>query len=458
MVRAATESEGTDRMMKMPRLMAAAGAALVALLIAGGALAQPAAIHTFWGLAGSVTIDGEPAPSDTRIVAWADGEQVGSGNVGANGAWSVEVGGNTDNVTFTVDDIPVEGVTRDAPAGGQTSLSLAVVTAVDPHTFSGTTTLDGEPAAGMAAADPDALEADAPMPVGATITATADGQETVSTTSDTADGSWSLKVPGDTEGWTITATLPDVDPASDGPFDAPAGESTTVNLAMMSPEPEGEPADPHRFYGTVTLDGAPAMMAAMDSDSMMMDDGDDSMMMDDGDDSMMEGGDDSMMEGGDDSMMDNGGAKAMGATITATADGQETVSTTSDTADGSWSLEVPGDTEGWTITATITVNGVTLTDSDSGLPAPAGGSTMIPFALLSPGPTEPAPEDDDSVMEGDDEDPPTVGGVIGMPDNGSGGLADGSRGVSTAVYGGIAGALALIALMGGVAIRRRSQS
>ena len=66
---------------------------------------------------------------------------------------------------------------------------------------------------------------------------------------------------------------------------------------------------------------------------------------------------------------------------------------------------------------------------------------------------------DDTGMMGDDEDPPgTVGGATGLPDNGTGGLADSSRGVSTAVYGGIAGALALIALVGGVAVRRRAQS
>ena len=166
---------------------------------------------------------------------------------------------------------------------------------------------------------------------------------------------------------------------------------------------------------------------------------------------------------GDGSMTDNG-ATAMGATITATADGQDTVTTTSDPADGSWSLEVPGDTDGWTITVTLG----DLGDFVSGRAAPAGGSTMIPFALLSPGPVEePTDEepptegdgtDDGTMMEGDDEDPPTVGDATGLPDTGSGGLADGSRGVSTAVYGGIAGALALIALVGGAAIRRRSQS
>ena len=62
--------------------------------------------------------------------------------------------------------------------------------------------------------------------------------------------------------------------------------------------------------------------------------------------------------------------------------------------------------------------------------------------------------DDNKGMAGDGD---TVGDAsYGV--QGTGGLADGSRGVSTAVYGGIAGALALIALVGGAAIRRRSQS
>ena len=481
MVRAATESEGTDRMMKMPKLMAAAGAALLALLIAGAALAQspPNAPHTFWGRTGDVTIDGANAPARTQIVAWAGGEQVGSGNIEADGDWAVDVEGGTTGVTFTVRGIPVPDVTYDAVPGANDRLTLAVVSTPDPHTFSGTATLDGAPASVMEAADPDALEADEPMAMGVTITATADGQETVTATSSTADGSWSLEVPGDTDGWTISTMINgEVVTDAGAPRSAPAGGSTTIELAMTSPEP-AEPVAPFRFYGTVTLDGAPAMMAAMDSDSMMGGDGDsmmgedgDSMMGEDGDSMMGEDGDsmmgdgDSMM-GDDDSMMGGNGA-AMGATITATADGQETVTTTSDPADGSWSLEVPGDTDGWTITVTIAVNGVTLMDSDSGFSAPAGGSRMIPFALLSPGPEEepvgtdedPPTEGDDegTMMEGDDEDPPTVGGATGLPDNGSGGLADGSRGVSTAVYGGIAGALALIALVGGAAIRRRSQS
>ena len=482
MVRAATESEGTDRMTKMPKLMAAAGAALLALLIAGAALAQspPNAPHTFWGRTGDVTIDGANAPARTQIVAWAGGEQVGSGNIEANGDWAVDVEGGTTGVTFTVRGIPVPDVTYDAVSGANDRLTLAVVSTPDPHTFSGTATLDGAPASVMEAADPDALEADEPMAMGVTITATADGEETVTATSSTADGSWSLEVTGGTDGWTISTMINgEVVTDAGAPRSAPAGGSTPgIELAMTSPEP----AAPFRFYGTVTLDGAPAMMSAMDSDSMMGGDGD-SMMGDDGDsmmgedsDSMMgEDGDsmmgdgDSMMGGDGDSMMGGNGA-AMGATITATADGQETVTTTSDPADGSWSLEVPGDTDGWTITATITTaDGVTLTDSDSGLTArPAGGSQMIPLALLSPAPVEepvgtdeePPTEGDGegTMMEGDDEDPPTVGDATGLPDTGSGGLADGSRGVSTAVYGGIAGALALIALVGGAAIRRRSQS
>ena len=263
MVRAATESEGTDRMTKMPKLMAAAGAALVALLIAGAALAQPAAPHTFWGAAGdSVTIDGEPAPSGARIVAMADGEEVGSSNLGADGEWSVEVTGGTTGVTFMVNDVPVPDMTRDANAGGQTRLSM--LAAVTPAMTGGDDSMDGDSMS-------DELEGD-----------------------DSMDGD------------------------------------------SMSDELEGDDS--------------------MDGDSMDEDPPSDSM---DG------------MDGDDSGMMDD--------------------------------EDPPGD----------------------------------------------------SMMEGEEG---TVGGATGLPDNGSGGLADSSRGVSTAVYGGIAGALALIALVGGVAIRRRAQS
>ena len=62
--------------------------------------------------------------------------------------------------------------------------------------------------------------------------------------------------------------------------------------------------------------------------------------------------------------------------------------------------------------------------------------------------------DGDSMM---DEDPPsdTVGGVNGLSDTGTGGLAD--RGSSAALWGSIGGALALTALLlgGGLAVRRR---
>ena len=74
--------------------------------------------------------------------------------------------------------------------------------------------------------------------------------------------------------------------------------------------------------------------------------------------------------------------------------------------------------------------------------------------------------DDDSMMgEGDDsmmdEDAPGDGGMMDdgdsqFPDTGTGGLAQG--GSSSALYGGIAATLALVALLGGVAVRRRVRS
>ncbi len=238
-------------MLKMPRLVAMAGAALLALLIAGAALAQNSPPHTFWnwdevGGSPTVTLDGEDA-AGKLIVAWANGEQVGSTTYGNADGWSIQVPGDTTGVTFTV---------------------------------------DGQPA-------------------------------------------------GET-------------------YDAPQGKSTQLTLAATSAMPEGS-----------------------GDDTMMGEDGDDTLMGEDGDDTLMG-------EDGDDTMMGEDGSD-------------------------------------------------TLMGEDD------GSDTMM---------------DDDKGMAGDGD---TVGDA-GYGVQGTGGLADGSRGVSTAVYGGIAGALALIALVGGAAIRRRSHS
>ena len=120
-------------MLKMPRLVAMAGAALLALLIAGAALAQNSPPHTFWnwdevGGSPTVTLDGEDA-AGKLIVAWANGEQVGSATYGSADGWSIQVPGDTTGVTFTVDGQPA-GETYDAPQGKSTQLTLAATSAM----------------------------------------------------------------------------------------------------------------------------------------------------------------------------------------------------------------------------------------------------------------------------------------------------------------------------------------
>ena len=66
-------------------------------------------------------------------------------------------------------------------------------------------------------------------------------------------------------------------------------------------------------------------------------------------------------------------------------------------------------------------------------------------------------DDDDSMMGGDDDDSMMGEGDSEFPDTGTGGLAQGG-GSSSALYGGIAAALALVALLGGAAVRRRVRS
>ena len=255
-------------MLKMPRLVAMAGAALLALLIAGAALAQNSPPHTFWnwdevGGSPTVTLDGEDA-AGKLIVAWANGEQVGSATYGDADGWSIQVPGDTTGVTFTVDGQPA-GETYDAPQGKSTQLTLAATSAMS----------DG------------------------------DGDETMM---------------GEDSG---DDTLMGEDSGDDTLMGEDSGDDTSGDGMQVEVLDEDPPDD--------AMDGA-----------------------------------DDAMDGADDGMMD-----------------------------------------------------------------------------------------DNKGMAGDGD---TVGGATGLPDTGTGGLADGSRGVSTAVYGGIAGALALIALVGGAAIRRRSQS
>ena len=189
-----------------------------------------------------------------------------------------------------------------------------------------------------------------------------------------------------------------------------------------------------------------------------------------------------------------------GTTIMATAGG-ENVGMATVGADGEWSLEVTGGTMG----VTFTVNGMAASGSYD---APQGLATKLTLAVTSATEEESDELEDDGAgsgttdgdgggdeLEGDGDAMGEGGDAMGeggdamgedgdamgedgdamgedgdamdreedsfepvLSTTGTGGLADSSRGVSSAVYGGIAGALALIALAGGVAVRRRAQS
>ena len=163
------------------------------------------------------------------------------------------------------------------------------------------------------------------------------------------------------------------------------------------------------------------------------------------------------------------GEAADGAAVVAWAGGEEVGSATLD-ASGAWSIEVEGGSMG----VSFSVNGLS---ADGSYDAAAGGSTRVTLAVATPA-EEPegdlegdddAMEGDDGAMEGEDdamegEDDAMEGeddAMEGdddtmMPSTGTGGLADSSGSNSWAF--GLAGALALTALLGGVAIRRRVQS
>ena len=114
--------------MSKPRLMAVVGAMLAALLISAVALAQTPP-HTFFGLSGDTTVDGEAADG-AAVVASVGGEEVGSATLDASGEWSIEVDGGTMGVSFSVNGMAVDG-SHDAAAGGSTRVTLAVATPVE---------------------------------------------------------------------------------------------------------------------------------------------------------------------------------------------------------------------------------------------------------------------------------------------------------------------------------------
>ena len=187
-----------------------------------------------------------------------------------------------------------------------------------------------------------------------------------------------------------------------------------------------------------------------------------------------------------DNVMIDGEAAPTGAMIVAMVDG-ESVGSDSLGADG-WSIEVPGQpsmvtftvngmaaegtcdaSEGGGLTA-VSLSAMTAAD-DSGDDDSMMGEGGDDDSLMGEGGDDDSMMgeggDDDSMMGegGDDdsmmdEDAPGDGDMMDdgdsqFPDTGTGGLAQGG---SSALYGGIAATLALVALLGGVAVRRRVRS
>ena len=351
-------------MLKMPRMVAVLGATLAALLIVGAALAQTQPPHTFFGLSGDTTVDGESAAPGTVITAMVDGASVGTATVAANG-WSLELDGGMSGVTFMVGELMAEG-SYSTSVGGTTRLMLAVTTPEPEPVVEepGDAMDEGD----LEGADDGDLDADAPEGEG---------------TDDAMDE-------GDLEG------------ADDGDLDADA--------------PEGEGTDD----AMGTEDGDDAMGTEDGDDAMGTEDGDDAMGTEDGDDAMgTEDGDDAMgTEDGDDAMGTEDGDDVMG-----TEDGDDAMGT--EDGDDAMGTEDGDDAMG-------------TEDGDDAMGTEDGDDAMG---------TE---DGEDAMMEGEGD------GSL-LPGTGSGGLAD--RGTSSAVYGGIAGSLALVALLaGGFAVRRRVRS
>ena len=370
-------------------------------------------------------------------------------------------------VTFTVNGIAAEG-SYDTIKGGSTRLTLAVTATPDPHTFSGTATLDGAPATGSPApADLDSLEGESgAAATGAAIAAMAEGQDSVSATSDPSDGTWSLEVPGDTSGWTFTAMG---SPVGGGPYDAPAGEATPdIALPLVTV---------HTFSGTATVDGDPAaggLIVAMVGDETVGtttadDAGAWSLTVAGGQAGVTFTVNRMAAEAGPYEAVAGGSATDI--VLAVTTPEPATDDDEAGTDDGSMMQDESGD-DG-------TADGSTDGDADEGDADDGAASGMAMPANLGDPPSADEPTGtpdgtmgtgDDSLDNGDDTAMDSDGamddgdegamdeGVNQFPDTGTGGLADSSRGVSSAVYGGIAGALALIALAGGVAVRRRAQS
>lgn len=103
-------------------------AGLIALLAIGGAaLSQPIPEFRFYGFSGSVTINGEPAPAGTVIIAWIGGEEAGRGTVDSAGSWWVDVASHSEGVTFTVGGREAgAGPFEARPASGARRINLRI--------------------------------------------------------------------------------------------------------------------------------------------------------------------------------------------------------------------------------------------------------------------------------------------------------------------------------------------
>ena len=199
-------------MLKMPRKMAVLGAMLAALLITGAALAQQTPPHSFYGFGGSVTIDGEPAPSGTTIMAMAGGESVGSATYSAEGGWNIDnVPAGTMGVTFTVNGMAAEG-SYDTSAGGSTMLTLAVTSATEEES--------------------DELDGDGGTTDGGDDTMM-DGGDASGDTSDELEGDGDVMDGGDGD------SMQNEDGNGDGADDGSAGDGAGMELVDEDPPTDG---------------------------------------------------------------------------------------------------------------------------------------------------------------------------------------------------------------------------
>ena len=111
----------------MHRTIGVLAAALTALRIVGGALAQHDPPHRLFGFDGDVTIDGQNAAAGTELAAMAYGRVVGSTTVGTDGSWALDVPGGLEDVSIVVAGIETDGG-YNATRGGSTRVMRTVTT------------------------------------------------------------------------------------------------------------------------------------------------------------------------------------------------------------------------------------------------------------------------------------------------------------------------------------------